>query len=347
MSLSGFGLLDQLEDAMEWADRAERRTCMMMLVAIALVSLATKGMIVLETTPDFRHYVHQVGVVLETGRTSLPQPPTTYYLLAALGLLTTPEGAVRVFMILASTLAIVPAYLFGHRFSGARMGGVVCAAVAVMNPYLYLMCKYSILRNILGNTLIYALLYAVGRWHGDWTNRRRAVIGAMIWTIALTHVLAFCSAVLYCLLYVARQRSKARMPIVAVCLIVVPLILVATFDGAPWMPYVVQGNLPLTFNFPRFFEAFRDITVSLSVLAGALVTHFYASPVGAWLLSFHLLSWVLHQGLGERLLFMTYVPLSAVLPALVVQDRDSKLWLFLSACMVLQYLSRFVPGGWP
>lgn len=336
-----------LDEVLESIERRERVLAHVLLVAIAVIGLLTKGMIVLEATPDFNHYVHQIGVVLETGRTSLSQPPVAYYLLAGIGMLTTPDNAVKVFMMLTSTLAIIPAYLFGHRFSGSRLGGVVCAAVATMNPYLYLMCKYSILRNILGNTFVYALLYAVGRWHGDWTNKRRAVTAIVIWVIFATHMVAFYAAMMYCLFYVARQKSKEWLPVYAIVLAVFPVLLISGLEGSAWLPHVLSANLPLQFNFPRFFEAFSTLTVGLSVLAGVLVSWYHSSPVGLWLLNFHFLSWIVRQGVGQRFLFMAYLPLSAILPALVMQDRDSKLWLFLSASLVLQYLSRFMPGGWP
>ena len=328
------------------------KTRTMLLLTLIIVTGFTFTINVgIQQTSDYKYNLLIAHSILETGHTPSAEPPIPFILLAALIGVLGEYWGLRYALGLAACLVALPAYLIASRLSGSEEAGLLLAAVAVMNPFSYYLVRYCILKNLVGNLF---LLTGMALLHRYSETSDRLNLGLLVGASAalmLSHVISFYTYLAYLASYMAISLINKKQMNIFPILVTLPLILAVPLLAAQDLSLFL-GVLPLTFNYPRFVEAWTylpaatSLYAALNTLHGELRTAPIPTAAALVAVALHLGSWITKHGIGIRLLYMTYIPLTLTLATQLRPSENRRLWLFLAASYIPQYLAHFIPGGW-
>ena len=329
----------------------KNRSVVLLTVIMVVGFLFTLNVDVVETS-DYSHNLFLSQIILETGRVPPLEPPVAFYLLAGLIRFFGEYWGLRFALGVSASLIALPAYLIASRLSDSEEAGLLLAAVAVMNPFSYYLVRYCILKNLVGNLFLLSGMALLHQYSEDSSHRNRMYLAVVSVVLIFTHVISFYTYLAYLAAYMVhriinKQSLRVVLPVLALSpfLLAVPLLAVHDFN-------LFMGVLPLTFNYPRFVEAWTYLPAATSLYA-ALTTLYNEwrttpAPTAAALvaLALHTGSWITKHGIGIRLLYMAYIPLTLTLATQLKPGENRRLWLFLAASYIPQYLAHHIPGGW-
>lgn len=303
-------------------------------------------------TSDYHHNLFLAQIILETGKIPPLEPPVAFYLLAVLVKFFGEASGLQVALGMGASLTVLPAFLIAWKLSESEEAGLLMATVAVLNPFSYYLVRYCILKNLVGNVFLLtgmALLHRHTEKGGR--NNVASLVGASV-ILMLTHVISFYTYLVYLATHSLHTLLNGKplrviLPALAFApfLLAVPLLVNHDLD-------MFAGVFPLTFNYPRFVEAWTYVPVATSLYV-ALATlyrewHLRSAPTAAALtaLVLHAGSWITKHGIGVRLMYMAYIPLTLTLATQLKAGQDRRPWIFLAFAYIPQYLAHHFPGGW-